>query len=140
MVEYGFKVFLFIDVEMVVINLEMEWIVDEQEEYFCWRENVDLVWVVEDILRVVSGNNLDKFKYLNFLELMRWIVVSEIVVNEENFIDVDMGEKIEMGDLVVEGLVNGGGSSGDGNFVKGESGVVGGGGDVLLLLIVLVSV
>ncbi|KAK4654788.1 hypothetical protein QC762_407290 [Podospora pseudocomata] len=129
MAEHGPKALPPTDAEMAAINSEMERIADEQEEHARRRENADLARAAEDILRAVSGNSSDKFKHSNFLELMRRIAASEIVVNEENFIDADTGEKIETGDLVAEGPVNGGGSSGDGNPVKGESGAVGGGGD-----------
>ncbi|KAK0672008.1 putative PEX20 peroxisomal biogenesis factor 20 [Cercophora samala] len=102
MAEHGPQVLPPTDTEMAAINSEMERIADEQEEHARRRENADLARAAEDILRAVSGNNSDKFKHSNFLELMRRIAASEIVVNEENFIDADTGEKIETGDLVAE--------------------------------------
>ncbi|KAK0742323.1 hypothetical protein B0T21DRAFT_283113 [Apiosordaria backusii] len=104
MAEHGPQVLPPTAEEMVAINSEMERIADEQEqeEHARRRENADLARAAEDILRAVSGNNSDKFKHSNFLELMRRIAAAEIVVNEENFIDADTGEKIETGDLVAE--------------------------------------
>ncbi|KAK4179407.1 putative PEX20 peroxisomal biogenesis factor 20 [Triangularia setosa] len=104
MAEHGPQVFPPTDAEMAAINSEMERIANEQDEqeHARRRENADLARAAEDILRAVSGNNSDKFKHSNFLELMRRIAASEIVVNEENFINADTGEKIETGDLVAE--------------------------------------
>ncbi|KAK4200810.1 putative PEX20 peroxisomal biogenesis factor 20 [Triangularia verruculosa] len=120
MAEHGPQVFPPTDAEMAAINSEMERIADEQDEqeHARRRENADLARAAEDILRAVSGNNSDKFKHSNFLELMRRIAASEIVVNEENFIDADTGEKIETGDLVAEAPVNNGS-----NTVPDENGV-----------------
>lgn len=92
--------------EMAVIDATMEKIADEQDKIAeekakeKKRDDEELARAASDIVNAVAENKSQKFANSRFFALMRQISAHQVVIDGQNFINVNTGEKVDTAPVV----------------------------------------